>query len=589
MTTLQKVANAYVDEGGFVYPWSRPDWLLADDGTSRLAYTTLYYPYGWTPSSWVRLGFDFASLPAGSVVSGATIDLLDASGSSPFGDTTTQIEAQYWDGTKWVDAGIKPLTVSAADYSLPSFTVSRDVLLGWSNGYGVRVRTAMVAGLYTTHVYVGAVAVTVTYEAPAVPTVTAVSPAGGAATGGTRVTITGTGFQFNDQDVVSSVTIGGVACTEIDVQSDTSLTCVTGAHALGAVDVVVTNAGGSGTLSNGFTYISVSDNVVKVVKGGVVSGSSMASADLWPAEPTDRVYGGPTELWDALTVADVNASDFGFVISATVGTGALARVDYAAARFYYQVPGLSDPASYLAVLRVAGDRQAHRPDVWKLPRNGFAVANDPQIDRRITSGAEFRFSRQYGPGRLVEKVLHSRELWLEESVSGNTPGLQVWARTDEGVEFQLEDASGDPATLRGTGAKEVFFPKGDLARCKYWQLIYRVPELAAGQVAAAYTFRDGITHFLARPKISRVWDTTLVLSGGEFEDKTTQRATPAEQLRRLEALRAPGRPAVPYRDPQGRTGYLHVIRLQTREVVFKEGPKANVLVANVRLRLARYE
>lgn len=589
MTTLQKIANAYVDEGGYVYPWDRPDWILADDGTSRLASTTLYLPYGYTPSSWLRLGFDFSSLPAGSIISGVTVDLLDAQGWSAFGSTSVQVEAQYWDGTKWVDAGTQALTTSFADYSLPSFTVSRDVLLAWANGYGVRVRTAMVAGSYTSHGYLGAVAVTATYEAPAVPTVTAVSPAGGAATGGTTVTITGTGFQFNGQDVVSGVTIGGVACTDIDVQSDTTLTCVTGAHAVGAVDVVVTNPGGSATLAGGFTYISVVDNVVKVVKGGVVSGSSMASAELWPAEPTDRVYGGPTELWDSLTIADVNASNFGFVVSATVGTGAQARIDFAAARFYYQVPGLADPASYLAVLRVAGDRQTHRPDVWKLPRNGFAVANDPQIDRRLDEGAEFRFSRQYGPGRLVEKVLHSRELWLEESVSGNTPGLQVWARTDEGAEFQLQDASGEPATLRGTGAKEVFFPKGDLARCHYWQLIYRVPALASGQVPAAYTFRDGITHLLARPKMTRIWDTTLVLSGGEFEDKTTQRATPAEQLRRLEALREPGRPAVPYRDPQGGTGYLHVVRLQAREVVFKEGPKANVLVANVRLRLARYE
>lgn len=589
MTTLQKIANAVVDEGGGAYPWLRPDYVLADDGSSNRADVTLYYPYGYNPSSWLRLGFDFAALPAGSVVSNVAINLLDAQGHSAFGTVGLTVEAEYWDGSGWVTFGSQALTSSIADHTFGTLVLSRETLLTWAAGYGIRIRGRHVSGPLTAHVYLGAVAVTVTYAAPAAPTATVIVPAVGSGAGGTLVTITGTGFEFSDQPVVSAVTIGGVACTEVTVESDTTLTCRTGAHAAGAVDVVVTNAGGTGTLTNGFTYLSAVDNVVKVVKGGAVSGTSAASADLWPSEAAEKVYGSPTELWDSLTIADVNANNFGFVISVTTGTGAVAKIDFAAARFYYSQQGLSDPASYLAVLRVDADRETYRPDLYQLPRNGFAVSNDPQIDRRISAGAEFRFTRTYGPGRLVEKVWHSRELWLDESVQGNTPGLEVWARVDEGAEFQLLDAAGEPATLRGTGAKEVFFPKGDRARGHYMQLIYRVPALAAGQVAAAYGFRDGITHLIARPKRSWVWETTLVLSGGQFEDKSTQEITGADQLARLEALAEPGRPAVVYRDPQGGVGYLHVIGLQAREVIFKEGPRANVMVANVRLRMARYE
>jgi hypothetical protein len=87
-----------------------------------------------------------------------------------------------------------------------------------------------------------------TYNPP--PTVTAIAPVSGPATGGTSVTITGTGFLSG-----ASVLIGGTAATGVSVTSSTSITAVTPAHSAGTVNVVVTNTDGqSGTLTNGFTY-----------------------------------------------------------------------------------------------------------------------------------------------------------------------------------------------------------------------------------------------------------------------------------------------------------------------------------------------
>jgi hypothetical protein len=81
-------------------------------------------------------------------------------------------------------------------------------------------------------------------------TVTNISPASGGAAGGTAVTITGTNFQAG-----ARVNIGGVECTGIVVVSSTSITCFTGAHAVGLVDVTVTNTDfGFGTLASGYTY-----------------------------------------------------------------------------------------------------------------------------------------------------------------------------------------------------------------------------------------------------------------------------------------------------------------------------------------------
>lgn len=81
-------------------------------------------------------------------------------------------------------------------------------------------------------------------------TCTSVTADTGPAAGGTAVTVAGTGFTN-----ATSVKFGGVAATSVVIVSDISITCVTPAHAAGAVDVVV-DAGtlGSGTAAGGFTY-----------------------------------------------------------------------------------------------------------------------------------------------------------------------------------------------------------------------------------------------------------------------------------------------------------------------------------------------
>ncbi|MFA4861219.1 glycine-rich domain-containing protein [Methanoregula sp.] len=83
----------------------------------------------------------------------------------------------------------------------------------------------------------------------AAPAFGSISPATGLFVGGTSVTITGTGFTG-----ATAVTFGGTAATSFTVASGTSITAVTPAHAVGAVDVVVTAPGGSVTGTGAFTY-----------------------------------------------------------------------------------------------------------------------------------------------------------------------------------------------------------------------------------------------------------------------------------------------------------------------------------------------
>lgn len=73
---------------------------------------------------------------------------------------------------------------------------------------------------------------------------------GGPAAGGTTVGLHGAGLTG-----ATGVTIGAVAATGFKVISDTEVICTSGAHAAGAVDVVLLHPAGNQTLVGGFTYV----------------------------------------------------------------------------------------------------------------------------------------------------------------------------------------------------------------------------------------------------------------------------------------------------------------------------------------------
>ena len=119
------------------------------------------------------------------------------------------------------------------------------------------------------------------------PTVTAISPASGLTSGGTTITLNGTHF-FG----ASSVTVGGVAATSVNVVSASVLTAVTPAGSIGsAVSVSVTTPGGTGTLNSAFSYSEVSTlswatvleqaPIAAVVPDAIVRAKIVASGYPW--------------------------------------------------------------------------------------------------------------------------------------------------------------------------------------------------------------------------------------------------------------------------------------------------------------------
>jgi hypothetical protein len=93
-------------------------------------------------------------------------------------------------------------------------------------------------------------------------TVSSITPTSGTTLGGTRVTITGSDFSAG-----ATVTVGGVAATDVTVSGSGMLTAVTAQHAAGTADVVVTSGGKTGRLSVGFTYVApaITTNTLPVI------------------------------------------------------------------------------------------------------------------------------------------------------------------------------------------------------------------------------------------------------------------------------------------------------------------------------------
>ncbi len=112
-----------------------------------------------------------------------------------------------------------------------------------------------------------------------------VTPTTGLATGGTSVTITGTGFGAG-----TTVSFGGVAPTNVTIASNTTITATAPAHAPGPVDVTVRHPDGTvATLPGGFTFAPESAPAPRPSGGTTVSGAS-------PAPPPGRPSGVPTAI-----------------------------------------------------------------------------------------------------------------------------------------------------------------------------------------------------------------------------------------------------------------------------------------------------
>lgn len=153
---------------------------------------------------------------------------------------------------------------TAVTISGSGFTTTADttVTFGGNSAVGIAVVDASTITCETPSHAAGAVDVVVAnsngshtepdgfvyYDTPALSDL---SPESGPETGGTAVTLSGSGFSTVG---LTSVTFGGVAATNVSVESANTISCTAPSHSPGAVDVVMTNAFGTDTLEGAYTY-----------------------------------------------------------------------------------------------------------------------------------------------------------------------------------------------------------------------------------------------------------------------------------------------------------------------------------------------
>ncbi len=175
-----------------------------------------------------KTGFTFIT-PAPAITS-----LTPTSGSTT-GGTTVTISGTHLLGASTVKFG----TTTAASYTVTNATTIKAKTKAHAAGK-VKVFVTTPGGTTTRTGF--------TFVVPA-PTLTKLTPASGAAAGGTAVTITGTHLLS-----ASKVTFGTTTAASYTVTNATTIKAVTKAHAAGKVKVFVTTPGGTAT-TTGFTFV----------------------------------------------------------------------------------------------------------------------------------------------------------------------------------------------------------------------------------------------------------------------------------------------------------------------------------------------
>lgn len=161
-------------------------------------------------------------------------------------------------------ASLSPISGPTAGGSTVTITgtglaTATNVAFGANNATPTVASDSSISAVVPAGIAAGSVGVSVTtaggtnngfsYTYVDAPTVTTISPAAGPTSGGTAVTIDGTGLATTE-----TVTVGGVIAP-FGVIDGGTLSVVTPPGAAGAADVVVTTTGGSATATDGFTYV----------------------------------------------------------------------------------------------------------------------------------------------------------------------------------------------------------------------------------------------------------------------------------------------------------------------------------------------
>jgi hypothetical protein len=170
-----------------------------------------------------------------------------------------------------------------------------------------------------------------------VPRLTGISATRGPTSGGTSITITGTGFTG-----ATAVNFAGTPDTSITVTGDTSITVATSPSAEGADDVTVTGPGGISADSAAFQFIFVPAPVVTSLtpnNGPVAGGNSIAltgsglsyvSSVMFGDQATGFTVNGDTSITAFVPPSDSGVDNVGVTVASIGGVSSTLQYSYTA-------------------------------------------------------------------------------------------------------------------------------------------------------------------------------------------------------------------------------------------------------------------
>lgn len=334
----------------------------------------------------------------------------------------------------------------------------------------------------------------------------------------------------------------------------------------------------------------VVDSVVRLVVGGVVSGTNKADTTTqWPSSLTWKSYGGAADLWGLTpSAAQVRASDFGIVVSADTGGGS-AAIDRVEVKVYFQAA--SDPAAILVTALIADSQVVG--SCYHLGTGTLIPALDPYIDRH-TRNSVLRSSRYFAPSRRVRKTYVEVEGVIE--IEGNTVPTNNYVKLEAAVDgaaaFELLATPGGSALrAKSSGPVRGFFPLGAGSVGRDVQVIATVVGLGDA-TGIAVKLRDFCIRGVYDPRAVEGGTVSVLLEPGGRNEAGGQDTRSREQVHTDLKTLVGGDGQMTTQlaaivDPEGRSGYVKVHGVQFQEVLFK-GDQRPTLVATIELRKVAY-
>jgi len=293
----------------------------------------------WDGANWTALGGGMDSTVFALANDGVN---LYAGGSFTTADNLARNYVAKWDGTTWTSLG----TGTAG----PGDQGGRVLSL-------LNVGTTLYAGGWFTTaggVLVNHIAQWMSFG---------VDPASGSKTGGTRVTITGSGLSDGGSSDIYKVTLCDVSVTSIESQSATEVVVVSAAGTPGLGDVrVFSTSQGETVKINGFTYTEVT--------------TETAGSTTWA--------GGGSDVWEINSATGTGGADPGWDILDIAGTLEITATSSSVFTVYARTltptgnaTGLmgnfdNTQSYYWTIARASGGIIGFNPDRFYLDTSGFA-------------------------------------------------------------------------------------------------------------------------------------------------------------------------------------------------------------------------